>query len=165
VSPASAIVVAVDHPNALHALGLLAGMVAYRAAVDLAAIETGETVLLYAEASAVAYAAIQIARYRGGIVLATASSAERRDVLAKWGASGVFDPHRIDLASAVMTATNGRGVDTVICARDGAVLHQSVGLLARYRSRSSTSTIWWRRRTAVCAGSWLPCKACARPVS
>ncbi len=73
----------------LHAAALpLAGLTAWQALVDTAAVQSGESVLIYAAGGGVGHLAVQIAKARGAIVTASASGG-KHDYLATIGADSV----------------------------------------------------------------------------
>ena len=72
------------------------------------------SVLLTGAAGGVASAMVQLARARGLQVIATASTAGKREFVRGNGAGLVLDPAAPDLAEQVRAATDGRGVDLAI---------------------------------------------------
>src|SRR5262249_49294247 len=64
---------------------------AYYSLVELARLEPGERVLIHGAAGGVGIAAIQIAKYLGAEVLATAGTPEKRDFVKLLGADHLFD--------------------------------------------------------------------------
>lgn len=105
-------------------------------AVALGALRTGrlapgETVLVTAGAGAIGHLAVQLARRQGaGTVIATASPA-KLSFLKELGADVAIDHTRPDWAAQVREAAPA-GIDLVLEAVGGEVLHQSVGLLAPF---------------------------------
>jgi len=96
-----------------------AGRSAYQALVERVHIAEGETVLVTAAGSGVGSFGIQIARASGCTVIATASvrptaAVDKLACAREIGASVALDSRREDLSEAVMTATNGEGVDVVL---------------------------------------------------
>ena len=107
-------------------------LTAYYALVDVAGLEGGESLLVHAGAGGVGMAALQIARYLGAEVFATASPG-KAGVLAGLG----VDPGRIGSSRDVgfgerfSDATGGRGVDVVLDSLAGEFVDASLGLLPR----------------------------------
>lgn len=99
-------------------------------------LRAGETVLIQAGASGVGLAAIQLARAAGATVLATASSDDRLARLIKYGLDHGINYATKNVATEVMTHTNGRGVDLVVDSVGGSTLEGSIASLA-YRGRIS----------------------------
>lgn len=90
-------------------------------------------VLVTGGAGAVGHYAVQLAKWSGAQVVATARSESRAIHARLGGADVVIDPLRADLAAGVLEATDGRGVDRIVdvdaaahleavlrCASDGA---------------------------------------------
>lgn len=104
---------------------------AYYCLVSLAQLSKGETVLIHAGAGGVGQAAIQIAKYRGATVYATAGSPEKREHLLKQGCAGVWDSRTLEFVDGIRDATEGRGVDVVLNSLPGEAMTHSISLLAR----------------------------------
>jgi NADPH2:quinone reductase len=83
-------------------------------AVRLAELASGKSVLVQGGAGAVGRYAIQMAKARGALVLATVSSAEKASVASAAGADHVIDYRSEDVATRVRELTGGVGVDEVI---------------------------------------------------
>jgi acyl transferase domain-containing protein/D-arabinose 1-dehydrogenase-like Zn-dependent alcohol dehydrogenase/acyl carrier protein len=106
-------------------------LTAYYALVDLAALRSGESLLVHAAAGGVGMAATQLARHLGAEVFATASP-------AKWDAleaRGIDERHRASsrdpgFERQFSEATDGRGVDVVLNSLTGEILDASLELLA-----------------------------------
>lgn len=81
--------------------------------VDRADLQPGETVLVHAGAGGSGSAAIQLAHHLGARVIATAGSEEKVALCRALGAEVAIDYTTVDLAEAVLAATDGRGVDVV----------------------------------------------------
>ncbi|MBF6175880.1 type I polyketide synthase [Nocardia blacklockiae] len=105
---------------------------AYYALVDLAAVTEGETLLVHAATGGVGMAAVQLARYLGLEVYATAS-------LPKWDtlrAMGFDDEHiansrTLEFEPEFLAATGGRGMDVVLDSLAGEFVDASLRLLPR----------------------------------
>lgn len=98
--------------------------------VSRAELRGGETVLVQAAGSGVGVAAIQIAKFLGARVLATAGSAAKREAAAKLGADAVFDSRDPEWPRQVK-ALCPRGVDVVFEHVGGELFEQSMRLLAK----------------------------------
>ncbi len=94
-----------------------------------AQIQRGESVLVTAAASGVGSAAVQVARYRGARVVASASP-EKLDFVRGLGADVALERDRADYVPAVLAATAGRGVDVILDFIGGAALAQHQACLA-----------------------------------
>lgn len=110
----------VDH---VAAAGLpLAGLTGWQALVDTARLAAGQRVLVHAAAGGVGHLAVQLAKARGGYVLATASAAKHEFVRAA-GADEV-----IDYTTTDFTVRAGE-VDVVLDPVGGDSAHRSLGVL------------------------------------
>ncbi|WP_227979258.1 type I polyketide synthase [Nocardia spumae] len=105
---------------------------AYYALVDLAAARSGETLLLHAATGGVGMAAVQLARYLGLRVLATASE-PKWDVLRGlgFGESEIGDSRSLGFEGKFLGVTGGRGVDIVLDSLAGEFVDASLRLLPR----------------------------------
>jgi NADPH2:quinone reductase len=91
----------------------------------------GESVVVHAGAGGVGTIAIQLARRWGaGRVIATASSADKRQLTLDLGADAAVDSTTPELADALRTANDGRPVDVVLEMTGGRVFEQSLDALA-----------------------------------
>lgn len=108
----------------------IAFVTAHLALESLARVQPGERVLIHSAAGGVGLAALQLARRRGAQVIASAGSPERRELVRSLGVSAVVDSRSSDLASAVLEATGGVGVDVVLNSLAGELIEQSLSTLA-----------------------------------
>ena len=109
----------------------VAFLTAYYALVTCARLTRGEWVLIHGGAGGVGLAALQVARWRGARVIATASSVEKRDLAAALGAEHVFDARAHGFVDGVRRATGG-GVAVVLNSLSGEAMELTVGLLAPF---------------------------------
>ena len=107
-------------------------LTAWRALVDLARLQRGETVLIHSAAGGVGHYAVEIAQALGATVYATAGTAEKRRHLLRQGVAEVFDSRSLDFAPGIRRITGGVGVDVVLNSLTGEALTQSFGLLASH---------------------------------
>jgi phthiocerol/phenolphthiocerol synthesis type-I polyketide synthase C len=114
---AAAATIPVTFVTATYALGTLAKLM------------PGETVLIHAAAGGVGLAAIQYAKYRGAVVIATAGSEVKRAFLRLAGADHVLNSRDLGFADAVRAITGGSGVDIVLNSLSGEAMEQSLGLV------------------------------------
>ncbi len=98
--------------------------------VARAELRGGETVLIQAAGSGVGVAAIQIAKFLGARVLATAGSETKRNAALSLGADIVFDSRDPEWPRQVK-AIAPRGVDVVFEHVGGTIFEQSLRLLAK----------------------------------
>eukprot|EP00903_Cladosiphon_okamuranus_P001507 g1505.t1 len=104
-------------------------LTAYYALVHLAALSEGETVLIHGGAGGVGLAALQIAKWRGAKIIATAGSEDKRNTLKLLGADTVLDSRSLAFVDAVMEETNGEGVDVVLNSLFGEAMERSIDVL------------------------------------
>jgi NADPH:quinone reductase len=91
----------------------------------------GETVVVHAGAGGVGTIAIQLAkRWGAGRVIATASSAPKRQLALDLGADVAVDSTTDDLGAALREANGGAKVDIVLEMTGGIVFDQSLAVLA-----------------------------------
>jgi NADPH:quinone reductase-like Zn-dependent oxidoreductase len=102
----------------------LAALTAWQALFDTAKVAAGQTVLLHAAAGGVGTFAVQLAKWRGAKVIATASAANA-SFLRELGASLVIDYTKERFEEAA------RGVDFVLDTIGGDTLKRSYGVLKR----------------------------------
>src|SRR5512140_235347 len=132
VAPASSVFKVRDHLGAVEWAALpLVYLTAWRMLITRARLKPGEDVLVQAAGSGVGIAAIQIARLAGARVLAPTGSQTKLKRARSLGAAVVIDYSSEDVAAAVRTATNGRGVDVVFEHVGGDTWNGSLASLAR----------------------------------
>jgi NADPH2:quinone reductase len=95
-------------------------------------LNRGDTVLVTAGAGAIGHLAVQLARRQGaGTVIATAGSEAKLAFLKELGADVAIDHTKPGWSDQVRLAAPG-GVDVVLDAVGGEMLHRSIGLLAPF---------------------------------
>ncbi len=104
-------------------------LTAYYALVTLAHLEEGETVLIHGGAGGVGLAALQLARWRGARVIATAGSEEKRAFLRMLGAEHVLDSRSLAFVDQIREITDGDGVDVVLNSLFGEAMMRSIDVL------------------------------------
>ena len=109
----------------------LAGSTAMHMLTDRAEVSAGDWVLVMAGAGGVGSIAVQIAKQLGARVIATASSALKRDLAQKLGADYVVDSTARDWTAQVRRITEKRGVHLVIEHVGGKTLEAVFDCLAR----------------------------------
>lgn len=107
----------------------VAFMTAYYSLVHLAGLKRGETVLVHGGAGAVGLAALQVARFCGARLIATAGSEEKRALLRDLGADVVLNSRTLAFADEVAAHTEGRGVDVVLNSLAGEAMIRSMDCL------------------------------------
>ena len=97
----------------------------------LAELAAGQTVLVHSAAGGLGQAAVQLARRAGAIVIATAGTAEKRELLKAQGVEHVFDSRSDAFADDVLRVTDGRGVDVVLNSLSGEKIAAGFKALSR----------------------------------
>jgi NADPH:quinone reductase-like Zn-dependent oxidoreductase/acyl carrier protein/NADP-dependent 3-hydroxy acid dehydrogenase YdfG len=95
----------------------------------LAKLAPGEHVLVHAASGGVGLAAIQYAKHRGAVVIATAGSAVKRSFLHLAGADHVLDSRDLSFSHEVREITGGQGVDVVLNSLSGEGMERSLEVL------------------------------------
>lgn len=101
----------------------------YYALKHLADLQAGERVLIHGGAGGVGIAAIQLAKYLGAEVFATAGSDEKRDFVRLLGADHVFDSRSLAFADDILAVTHGEGVDVVLNSLAGEAIRRNLSVL------------------------------------
>jgi acyl transferase domain-containing protein/NAD(P)-dependent dehydrogenase (short-subunit alcohol dehydrogenase family)/acyl carrier protein len=104
-------------------------LTAYYGLSHLARLQPGETVLIHGAAGGVGLAALQIAKFFGATVFATAGSDEKRRVLRLLGADHVLNSRSLDFADDIMRLTGGRGIDVVLNSLAGEAITKNLQIL------------------------------------
>lgn len=107
-------------------------LTAYHGLVNVARLRAGEKVLIHNATGGVGLAAVQVARWIGAEIFATAGSTAKREFLERLGIAHVMDSRTLRFADEVKEATAGRGVDVALNAMSGEALMKSFALLAPY---------------------------------
>jgi phthiocerol/phenolphthiocerol synthesis type-I polyketide synthase C len=107
-------------------------MTAHWAMHHKARLAKGEKILIHAAAGGVGLAAVQLARWAGAEIFATAGSPEKRDFLRGLGIEHVMDSRSLAFASEVRERTGGRGVDVVLNCLTGEAIPKSLEALAAH---------------------------------
>ena len=105
-------------------------MTAFAALEHGAAVKTGETVLVHGATGGMGLAAVQLAKLRGAVVIATGSSDAKLAVVARQGADHVVNLTRGDWVAEVKALTDKRGADVVFDPVGGEVLLRSLSAAA-----------------------------------
>jgi NADPH:quinone reductase-like Zn-dependent oxidoreductase len=104
---------------------------AWRMLVTRADLQPGENVLVLGASGGVGHAALQIAKYVGAEVYATASSEEKLEYASELGADEVINYEQEDFDDAIRDITGRRGVDVVVDHIGAATWQQSLASLAK----------------------------------
>ncbi|WP_320201891.1 type I polyketide synthase [Agrobacterium sp. rho-13.3] len=104
-------------------------LTAQYALVELARLRAGETVLIHGAAGGVGLAALQIAKLKGAIVIATAGTQEKRNLLAALGADHIFDSRSLDFVGDILDITDDEGVNVVVNSLFSEAMERSIELV------------------------------------
>ena len=104
--------------------------VAYHTLKIAAGLQAGETVLIHAAAGGTGVLAVQLAKYFGAQVIATAGSEAKLQLVQELGADVVINYRTEDFVSAILEATDGQGVDVVWESIGGEVFTRNLDCLA-----------------------------------
>lgn len=104
-------------------------LTSYYALMHLGRLEAGEKILIHGAAGGVGLAAIQIARWCGAEIYATAGSDEKRDLLRMLGVDHVMDSRSLSFAEDIMEITQGKGIDMVLNSLAGEAINRNLSVL------------------------------------
>ena len=93
-------------------------------------VKSGDWLLVHGAAGGVGLAAVEIGKLLGAQVIATASSAEKLDLIKAHGADHAINYREQNFRDAVLDITSGRGVDAVYDPVGGDVFMQSLRCMA-----------------------------------
>jgi NADPH2:quinone reductase len=93
-------------------------------------VEAGDWLLVHGAAGGVGIAAVEIGKILGAKVIATASSAEKLELVKAHGADHAINYRDQDFREAVLEITSGRGIDAVYDPVGGDVFAQSLRCMA-----------------------------------
>ncbi|HYM02694.1 MAG TPA: NADPH:quinone oxidoreductase family protein, partial [Stellaceae bacterium] len=109
---------------------MVAGLTAYHALVQRAALEPREVLLVHGAGGGVGLAAVEIGKRLGATVIAAASTDAKLAVAKSRGADHLVNTSREDFVEAVRRLTGGAGADVIYDPIGGAVLTQSLRCIA-----------------------------------
>ncbi|PLR69585.1 MULTISPECIES: quinone oxidoreductase family protein [Bacillaceae] len=111
----------------------LQGLSAYHILKTMGRIEQGETVLIHAAAGGVGTIAVQLAKLFGAsIVIATASTPEKRSLALEMGADAAVDYTQEGWEKEVLQLTGGKGVDVALEMAGGDVFRKTLSCMAPF---------------------------------
>jgi len=108
----------------------LAALTSWNMLKNRAQLKGGESLLVMGAGSGVGSMAVQMGKYLGATVIATAGSAEKQKLAFSLGADEVLDQHQRGFSKQVKAMTNGRGVDVVFEHIGEAVWNDAIRSLA-----------------------------------
>ena len=145
---------------------LIQGLTAWHLYRTCARVQEGESVVVISGAGGVGSLAVQLGHHMGaGRVIATASSAEKRDLTLELGADAAVDPESEDLAAAVIEANEGKPVDAVFEMAGGRIFDGTLRALAPFgrmvaygiagKEQNEVKTGLLMRKSWSVVGFWL----------
>src|SRR3954453_12770659 len=145
---------------------LIQGLTAWHLYRTAAQVRQGETVVVHSAAGGTGSLAVQLAKPMGaGRVIASASSEDKRALVAQLGADAVIDSAPGDMTERLLEANEGKPVDVVFDMAGGAVFEQSAEALAPFgrivvygiasRDQNDLRTGRLMRKSRGVVGFWL----------
>lgn len=111
------------------AAAMLQGSTAHYLSQTIYPIKRGDTCLVHAGAGGVGLLLIQMAKTRGGRVIATVSTDEKASLAKEAGADDVIIYSREDFLDSVMQITDNKGLEVVYDAVGATTFEKSIGCL------------------------------------
>jgi len=105
---------------------------AYYGLHHVARLQPGERVLIHSATGGVGMASIQIARWLGAEIYATAGSDEKRDLLRSMGIEHPMDSRSTDFAQQIRDLTQGQGVDVILNTLSGEAVTKGLEILRSF---------------------------------
>ena len=145
---------------------LIQGLTAWHLYRTSAKLAEGESVVVVSGAGGVGSLAVQLGRQFGaGRVIATASTAQKRELTLSLGADAAVDPAEEDLTAALVEANGGARVDVVLEMSGGRVFDAAAEALAPFgrivtyglasREQNTVETGRLMRKSRAVIGFWL----------
>jgi NADPH2:quinone reductase len=134
VAPTSSIIPVPEGLDPVHGVAFIVqGLTAALVLRETAGLQAGESILIQGAAGGVGLISVQLAKiYGAGLVIAAASSPEKREFALGLGADCAVDYTIPDWPQQVLKATDGHGVDIVQEMTGGHVFQQSLDCLAKF---------------------------------
>jgi acyl transferase domain-containing protein/acyl-CoA thioesterase FadM/acyl carrier protein len=132
VLPANRVVKLPAHLTYEQGSNLIVFLTVYYSLVKVAQLQKGETLLVHGATGGVGLAAIEVARWCGAEVIATAGNEEKRQYLKDLGVERVSHSRDLRFADDVLAWTGGRGVDVVLNFTPGETVVKSIACLAPF---------------------------------
>lgn len=107
-------------------------LTAYYGLCQIGNLSKNQVVLIHTATGGVGLAAIQIAKWCGAVILASAGSDEKRNYLRSIGIEAVMNSRTLDFYEQVLEKTKGQGVDLILNTLAGEALEKGMLLLKRF---------------------------------
>ncbi len=107
-------------------------LTSYYSLLNVAKLQLNEKVLIHTATGGIGLSALQIAKWIGAEIFATAGSIEKRDYLKSLGIKNPMDSRSTDFARKVMELTNNEGVDVVLNTLSGEAGNMGLEILSDF---------------------------------
>ncbi|MFI6551365.1 SDR family NAD(P)-dependent oxidoreductase [Streptomyces prunicolor] len=107
-------------------------LTAYHSLHDLARIDRGHKVLIHSATGGTGMAALNIARWKGARIYATAGSEAKRDLLTSLGIQHVADSRSLDFADTFKSGAGEGDFDAIVNTLAGEAIPANLSLMAPY---------------------------------
>ena len=107
-------------------------LTAYYGLIKIANLQPDEKVLIHSATGGLGLAAIQIAKWKGAEIFATAGTEEKREYLRSLGIQHVMNSRNLEFTRKIIELTGGCGIDVVLNSLSGDALKEGFSLLAPY---------------------------------
>src|SRR5262245_44738040 len=107
-------------------------LTSYYALRHVARMKSGERVLIHTATGGVGQSAVQIAKWTGAEIFATAGSEEKREMLRSMGIEHVMDSRSTDFAGQTMEITGGKGIDVILNTLSGEAVTKGMEILGPF---------------------------------
>ncbi|MGA5461004.1 type I polyketide synthase [Streptomyces cellulosae] len=107
-------------------------LTAYHALNDMARLERGQKILIHTATGGTGRAALNVARWKGARVFATAGSDAKRELLTELGVEQVADSRSLAFAEAFKPAVGEEGFDVICNTLAGEAIAANLSLMAPY---------------------------------
>ncbi|MEU2900748.1 SDR family NAD(P)-dependent oxidoreductase [Streptomyces sp. NPDC001273] len=107
-------------------------LTAYHALNDMARLERGQKILIHTATGGTGRAALNVARWKGARVFATAGSDAKRELLTELGVEQVADSRSLTFAETFKAAVGEEGFDVICNTLAGEAIEANLSLMAPY---------------------------------
>lgn len=104
-------------------------LTAYYALYTVARLVAGEKVLIHSATGGVGMAALQIAKWLGADIYATAGSESKRELLKSLGIQNPLNSRTLDFAEQILEHTQNQGVDVILNTLSGEAVIKGIEIL------------------------------------
>lgn len=104
-------------------------LTSYYALQHVARVQPGERVLIHTATGGVGLSALQVAKWLGAEIYATAGSPKKRELLESMGVSNPMDSRSLLFADRILELTDGEGVDVILNTLPGEAAEKGLDIL------------------------------------